>query len=249
MNKCFFLVNAALSSFLGVVSAFGSWTPAESRPDDAILLLGTRADGTFVNHFLAKEGTPTDWKVEDGALVSTQRPIDAQNPVHSNHTFSKETFRDAEIHVEFMVSPEAGGNSGVYIHGNYELQIMNSIGCDVSKLTAGAIYGIHPPKVNAAKPAGVWQTYDILYCAPRRDADGKIIKKGKITAYLNGELVQENAEFEEPVSHYHPFRYGETQLQRQIWAEQIKTGYGPLFLQDHGSPTKFRNVWIRKVNE
>lgn len=249
MRKGFFLLNAVLSSFLGAVSAFGSWTPAASIPDDAILLLGTRADGTFVNHFLAKEGTPTDWKVEDGALISTSRPKDAQNPVHSNHTFSKETFRDAEIHVEFMVDPKAGGNSGIYVHGNYELQIMNSVGSKISDSIIGAIYGIHPPKVNAGRPVGEWQTYDILYCAPRRDANGKIIQKGRITAYLNGVLVQENAEFEEPVSHFHPFRYGETPLQRQIWAEQIKTGYGPVFLQDHGSPTKFRNVWIRRINE
>lgn len=236
--------------FGGITSVIGNWTPAKSMPNDAVLLFGTQEDGTLVNHFLAKEGTQTDWKVENGILISTPRPVDAQNPVRSNHTFSKEVFRDAEIHVEFMVSPENMGNSGVYVHGNYELQIMNTAGDEtLGKNTTGAIYGIHSPKVNASRPAGEWQSFDILYFAPRRDADGKIIEKGKITAYLNGILIHENAEFGEPVSNYHPFRYGETPLLRQIWAEQIKSGYGPLFLQDHGSPTKFRNVWIRKINE
>ncbi len=228
---------------------FAAWTPAETMPDDAILLFGTAKDGTVVNRFLSKEGTTADWKVEGGALVSSSRPIDAQNPMRSNHIFSDVTFQDAEIHVEFQVSDVNHGNSGVYIHGNYEMQIMNSFGNPVlSRDVSGALYGFYPPLVNASKPEGKWQSYDILFQAPRRDASGKIVKNGRLTAWLNGELVQDDVEFGEPVSHFHPYCYGETPLLRDVWKTQLETGFGPLFLQDHGSPAKFRNVWIRKIS-
>lgn len=232
-------------------ASFG-WTPPETMPSDAILLFGQADDGTLVNRFLSKEGTPADWRVEDGTLISTsRRPVSEQDPVRSSHIFSEELFRDAEIHAEFMVSSENSGNSGLYIHGNYELQIMDSHGKPGidSKNTAGAVYGIQAPKVNAARPAGVWQTLDILYIAPRRDAAGKIIQNGRITAWLNGQLIHEFTEFDEPVSHYHPFRYGATDHLRSLWQKQIETGFGPLFLQDHDSPVRFRNVWIRKIGE
>jgi len=223
---------------------------AETLPDGAILLFGTDSDGKLVNRFLSKEGTRADWKVENGELISTSRPVDAQNPVRSNHVYSEEMFRDALIHVEFNVAPEASGNCGVYIHGNYEMQIYDS--AKIQELNArdltGAIYNISAPLVNASKPVGEWQTYEIEYRAPRRDAKGKITRNGRITAWLNGLLVQENAEFGEPVSQYHPYRYGATENLRQIWANQIKTGYGPVFLQDHQSPTRFRKVWIKKLD-
>lgn len=235
------------------VSAVSVWQPAEIkstelRPADAILLFGRTSDGELVNRFLSKEGTPADWKVEDDCLISTSRPVDAQNPVRSSHIYSAEMFRDAEIHVEFMVDSKSAGNSGVYIHGNYEIQIMDSASTsELGSNVTGAIYGIHPPKVNASKPAGEWQTLDVLYLAPRRNSEGKIVQKGKITAWLNGQLIQENSEFEEPVSNYHPYRYGATPGLKEIWDRQIQTGIGPVFLQDHQSPTKFRNVWIRRV--
>ena len=216
-----------------------------------ILLFGTGPDGKLVNRFLSKEGTPADWRVENGELISTSRPVDEQNPVRSNHVYSAEFFRDALIHVEFMVRPEAHGNSGVYIHGNYEMQIYDSAAMtelNDQDLT-GAIYHISAPKVNASKPVGEWQTYEIEYHAPRRDADGTIIRPGRITAWLNGQLVQENAEFGEPVSQFHPYRYGATENLRKIWENQIRTGYGPFFLQDHQSPTRFRNIWIRKLED
>lgn len=251
MKKPFLSVSAFLGAFLSLTSAaLALWTPPQTMPDDAILLFGTLPDGTLVNRFLSKEGTPTDWKVEDGTLVSTSRPVDSQNPPRSCHVFSDVTFRDAEIHAEFLVSPINSGNSGLYVHGNYEMQIMNSSqAVELDRNVTGALYGFFPPRVNASRPAGEWQTYDLSYQAPRRDETGKITRNGRLTAWLNGQLVLEDVEFGEPVSNYHPYRYGETQFLRDLWEKQIQTGYGPLFLQDHGSPTRFRNVWIRKINE
>ncbi len=219
-----------------------TFRPDQSRlpvpaPDDAIVLF----DGQ-VNRFVSKHGTEPDWNIEDGALVSSR------GDSRSNHLCSEVLFRDADIHVEFMLPPEGSGNSGIYIHGNYELQILNSAGRPPSKDSEGAVYGFHTPLVDAGKPAGQWQVYDIRYHAPRRDADGKITEEGRITAWLNGQLVQDDVRVGEPRSAYHPFRYRSTDYLKAIGEQQRKTSIGPVFLQDHDSPVKFRNVWIRKLD-
>ena len=102
--------------------------------------------------------------------------------------------------------------------------------------------------VNACRKPGEWQVYDIRYRAPRRDADGKIKEPGTITAFLNGEKVQDNTSFEEPRSTYHPFRYGTTPYLQKIWEQQKRTEMGPVFLQDHHAPVRFRNVWVRPLD-
>jgi hypothetical protein len=91
--------------------------------------------------------------------------------------------------------------------------------------------------------------YDIRYRAPRRDAEGQIAEEGSITAWLNGVKVQDNAKFGEPRSKYHPYRYGTTPYLQAIWQQQQKTGVGPVFLQDHDSPVRFRNVWVRPLDD
>ncbi len=209
-------------------------------PDDAIVLF----DGQGTNLFLSKEGGDINWPVNDGALVSTR----AQG--RSNHLVSKLHFRDADIHVEFMLPEKTSGNSGVYIHGNYELQIYNSFGKKKPEMgDAGAIYGFSIPQVNACRKPGEWQVYDIRYRAPRRDDSGEIIEEGSITAWLNGKKVQDNATFGEPKSKYHPYRYKTTPYLQKIWERQKKTMTGPVFLQDHDSPVRFRNVWLRPLDD
>jgi len=204
-------------------------------PKNAIVLW----DGTSLDLWKAMDGGPVNWTVENGELVSTQ------NGNRVNHIVSKLHFRDADIHVEFNTVKKAQGNSGIYIHGNYELQILDSFDKkQVDQNDAGAIYGFHAPLVNAAKPAGQWQVYDIRYTAPRRDDRGKIVQAGMITAWLNGQLVQKESTFMEPRSVYHPFRYGTTDYLKAIHTEMQKSSVGPLFLQDHDSPVRFRNVWI-----
>lgn len=225
-------------------------TPAFTTvPEGGILLLGTDAQGNFVNRFLDKHGKKTDWKQEGDTLVSTQAADKATNPTNTNHIHSDVDFRDAHIHAEFLLPPQGPGNSGLYIHGNYETQIFNSNGTmDLYKDMAGALYNFYPPLANAVLPPGEWQSYDIDYTAPRRDESGKIVLPGRITAFLNGVLVLDNVSFEEPVSQWHPFRYGTTDYLRGKWEHQKKTGFGPLFLQDHGDPVHFRNVWIQPVS-
>ncbi len=209
-------------------------------PKDASVLFGD--DGT--NLFLSKKGGDIDWPIEDGALVSSR------GQGRSNHLVSKLHFRDAEIHVEFMLPDKTSGNSGVYIHGNYELQIFKSSGKqNPGAGDAGGIYGFSKPLVNACRPPGEWQVYDIRYRAPRRNESGEIVEQGSITAWLNGELVQDNTTFGEPRSRYHPYRYGTTPYLQEIWERQKRTMTGPVFLQDHDSPVRFRNVWVRPLDD
>ncbi len=211
-------------------------------PPGAVVLF----DGEATNLMLSKQGGPIDWTVEDGVLTVTS------GAARSNHIVSKLHFRDADIHVEFMLPETGPGNSGVYIHGNYELQIINSFKRDEANLShedAGAIYGFHKPLAQACRKPGEWQVYDIRYRAPRRDQNGTIVEEGSITAYLNGVKVQDNARFGEPRSVYHPYRYRTTPYLKAIWERQQRTGIGPLFLQDHDDPVQFRNVWVRPLDD
>jgi 3-keto-disaccharide hydrolase len=209
-------------------------------PDGAIVLF----DGRGTNQFLSMAGQDINWPIEDGALVSTR------GGNRSNHVVSKLHFRDAEIHVEFMLPDEGPGNSGIYLHGNYELQIFNSFGKETPTMDdMGAIYGFSKPLVNACRKPGQWQVYDIRYRAPRRDESGQIVEDGCVTAHLNGVLVQDHATFGEPRSPYHPFRYGTTPYLAKIWEQQQRTGVGPVFLQDHDSPVRFRNIWVRPLDD
>jgi hypothetical protein len=190
------------------------------------------------------KGGQMDWPIEDGALVSTR------GKGRSNHLVSRLHFRDAEIHVEFMLPEKTSGNSGVYIHGNYELQIYNSFGKEKPGMgDMGAIYGFSKPLAVACRKPGEWQVYDIRYRAPRRNESGEVVEEGSITAWLNGEKVQDNARFGEPRSRYHPYRYGTTPYLQEIWKRQKETMTGPVFLQDHDSPVRFRNVWVRPLDD
>lgn len=213
-------------------------------PADAIVLFDGQADTKFVG----KHGAAIDWPIEAGVLVSTRSP--GGKAVRSNHLVSTLHFRDADLHVEFML-PEGGtGNSGIYIHGNYEVQIIDSFGKEkLSQQEAGAVYGFAGPLVNACRERGQWQVYDIRYRAPRRDDEGKITKQGSITAWLNGQQVQQDLEIGEPRSVYHPYRHGSTEYLQQIWKQQLKTSTGPVFLQDHDNPVRFRNVWVRPLDD
>ncbi|MBL8864024.1 MAG: DUF1080 domain-containing protein, partial [Planctomycetia bacterium] len=192
------------------------------------------------NHkFLSMAGGAIDWPIENGVITSTS------NKKNQNHIVSKLHFKDADIHVEFLLPEKGPGNSGVYIHGNYEVQVFNSYGKEkVTQDDAGAVYGFSPPLVNACRKPGEWQVFDIRYRAPRRDDKGAIVEKGTITAWYNGLKVQDGATFGEPKSTFHPFRFGNTPYLDAIRDRQKKTMTGPVFLQDHGNPVKFRNVWV-----
>lgn len=216
-------------------------TPA---PADAIVVFdGTNAKGGTDHLFVSMSGEAVNWPIVEGALVSTQKPGNI------NHVCSRLHFRDADIHMEFLLPEKGAGNSGIYIHGNFELQIINSHMAKVlTQQEMGALYGFAPPLVNAARPPGEWQVYDIRYRAPQRNAAGKVETPGSIVAWLNGQLVQNGTTFEEPRSSFHPYRHGVTDYLKVIYPKQKATATGPLFLQDHNSPVRFRNVWVRPLD-
>jgi hypothetical protein len=206
-------------------------------PSGAIVLFGDGTEGA--PKFISMAGGAIDWCVEDGTLVVSE------TKGHANHIQSTELFRDADIHAEFIVSKKAQGNSGLYLHGFYEMQIFDSYGVEPPTMQdEGSLYRFAKPLVNASRPAGEWQAYDIRYTAPRRGSDGGITNPGRITAWLNGHLVQNDVEFAEPRSPYTPYIRGATDHLLEVKKHLEETGEGPLFLQDHGSPTRFRNVWF-----
>ena len=208
-------------------------------PEDAVILVGKDIEPKFT----AMNGGPIDWAVEDGVLTA--------NPSkhHTNHIVSTEMFQDVDIHAEFMTSPIAHGNSGLYIHGHYEMQIYDSFGVkQITQQDEGSLYRFKKPLVNAARPTGDWQVYDIRFIAPRRDNDDQILSQGIVKAWLNGKLVQDGETFTEPRSPYIPYKHGVTVHLKNIEQTLKETGQGPLFLQDHGSPVRFRNVWIKRLD-
>jgi hypothetical protein len=221
--------------------AFGEErAPSAVPPPGAVRLF----DGYSPPEFVSSRGGTIDWPIENGALVSTP------NGRRSNNLVSRRHFRDAQMHVEFMLPPEGDANSGVYLHGLYEIQILaGDENAELGVGDVGAIYGLHAPRVNAARGRGEWQSLDVCFRAPRRDANGKICKDGTITAWLNGKLIHDHAPVGERTSDYNPYRYDTTQYVAAIAKRQERTMTGPLMLQDHDSPVCFRNVWILPLDE
>jgi 3-keto-disaccharide hydrolase/Carbohydrate esterase, sialic acid-specific acetylesterase len=239
--ETYYLIGEAMGKAMMklVDAADHDFAPDQSKlpapaPKNAIVLL----DSKGAHAFLSMSGEKIDWPIKDGVLVPTPKG-------NKNHIVSKLHFRDADIHVEFMLPDKGTGNSGVYIHGHYEVQILNSFGKEtITQEDAGALYGFHKPLVNACRKPGEWQVFDIRYRAPRRDKSGKIIEDGSVTVWFNGKKVQHAAPFGEPRSAFHPFRFGTTPYLEKIRDRQKATMTGPVFLQDHGNAVQFRNVWV-----
>ncbi|MEM0925454.1 MAG: DUF1080 domain-containing protein [Planctomycetota bacterium] len=209
------------------------------RPRDAIVLLDA-----MTLAFRSKRGTEPDWKIETGCLVSTR------GEERSNHLVSRMFFRDADIHIEFMTNADGSGNSGIYLHGLYEIQILNARpGQQQTQKDLGALYGFEAPAVAAGKPPGQWQVLDIRYIAPRRDDKGDLVEKGAVTVWLNGQRVHHATRFGEQRSKYNPYVYRTTAYLQEVWAYQQQNSVGPLFLQDHDNPVRFRNIWIRPLDD
>jgi Domain of Unknown Function (DUF1080) len=203
-------------------------------PSDAIVLF----DGGTTDAFLGVDGKDCRWPVKGGILT-----------VGTGFIVSKLHFRDAQIHAEFSVPKEGHGNSGLYIHGHYEMQISNTIGStQPSKEVIGSLYRFELPLVNAGRAPQTWQAYDIVYRAPRY-RDGKIVEPGTITSILNGVLVQNHVSFTEPRSPYTPYVYNQTPYTAKILESIKATNAGPLYLQDHQSPVQYRSVWIRPLDD
>ena len=211
-----------------VVTPGSSFSQQAAPPSDAIVLF----DGKDLSHWHDKKtGSDAQWKIEDGVMVSAKGDIETTNK-----------FGDIQLHIEFKEPvPAKGegqgrGNSGVYFMGLYEIQILD---CYEAKSYAdgstGAIYGQHPALANACRPPGEWQTYDIIFTAPRFGADGTVISPAYVTVTLNGIVVQNHQAYRGASNWKSPGKYS-------AHAAEL-----PLALQYHNNSVSFRNIWVRPV--
>jgi hypothetical protein len=199
-------------------------------PSDAIVLF----DGKDISKWVSKkDGSPAKWTVADGYMEVAPKTGDVQ---------TKESFGDCQLHIEFREpSPPKGedqdrGNSGVFLMGEYEIQVLDSYNSKTyADGQAAAVYGQYPPLVNASRAPGEWQTYDIIWHGPRFDASGKLTRPAHVTVIHNGVLVQDNVELTGPTGHHvrPPYKPGPDKA--------------PLALQDHNHPVRYRNIWIRNL--
>ncbi len=215
-------------------------------PDDAIVIF----DGTNTDMLAGPNGGPFNWALEDGAIVVKPGQQERQQGL-----WTRLHFRDAQIHVEFSfprsaVEGVSASNSGLYLHGLFELQIIDSFNNVMAPMdSTGSLYKFSEPLVDATRDVDVWQDYDVIFTAPRRDETGKPVKPGSITVLLNGVLVQHNTPFLEHQSIYTPLHFRTTPYAERIRESLLKTGCGPMQLQDHDHPVRFRNIWIRPLDD
>lgn len=204
-----------------------------AAPSDAVVLF----DGSSLDAWRPQGGA---WSVKDGVLTVPPRAGGAGE----NALVSRQSFGDVQLHLEFRSpdpptrSSQDRGNSGIWFMGRYELQILD--GHDnptYADGTVGAIYGWKPPLVNASRPPGEWQSYDIVFERPRFAPDGKLLRPAYATAFLNGVLVQNRQPW-----------LGET-VWRKVARYQAHGDAAPIQLQDHDSPVSFRNIWVRPLSE
>ncbi|MEX2044680.1 MAG: DUF1080 domain-containing protein [Opitutus sp.] len=205
--------------------------PAGGIPSDAIVLFDGRNLDAWES--VKTPGTPASWAIEGDAMVVTPP---------SGHIQTKQGFGDVQLHIEFRTPAEVKGtsqgrgNSGVFFMGLYEVQILDSYDNKTYvNGQAGSIYKQFPPLVNVSRPPGTWQTYDIVFEAPRFGFGGIMRTPARVTVLHNGVLVQHAAELRGPTV----FRGYPSYTPH---ADRL-----PLQLQDHRNPTAFRNIWIREL--
>jgi hypothetical protein len=193
-------------------------------PKGAVQLFDGKSLDQWVNR---NGGGPAGWKLENGYTEVVKGVGDI---------ITKELFTDYQLHVEFWLpfAPELKGqarsNSGVYNQGRIEIQVLDSYGEPARDNEAGGIYKVAVPLRNASKKPQFWQSYDIAYRAPKVGEDGKQTAKGGITVFHNGILIHNNVEFDAQVT------------TSGLPGDLSKPG--PILLQDHGNPIRFRNIWI-----
>lgn len=208
-------------------------TPGKSNadpPSDAIVLF----DGSSLSKWRSdKDSGEAKWKVQDGYMEVVRGTGDIA---------TKDEFGDCQLHIEWATPSEVKGegqergNSGVYLMDRYEVQVLDSYNNKTYYHgQAGAVYKQHAPLVNASRKPGEWQTYDIIFKAPKFDEQGKVIERARVTLLHNGVLIQNNVEIYGNTYHDRPALY---------IAHPSKA---PVKLQDHGNPVRYRNIWIRQL--
>jgi len=196
-------------------------------PSDAIVLF----DGKDLSQWQMKDGSPAKWKVANGYMETVPK---------AGYIFTKKSFADYQLHLEFATpTPAEGsgqdrGNSGVFLMGLYEIQVLDSYNNRTyADGQAGAVYGQYPPLVNASRKPGEWQTYDIVFHPSHFTSEGKLVRLGRVTVLHNGVLVQDNVEIQGPTVTGEPDKPHADKL--------------PLGLQDHNHPVRYRNIWLREI--
>jgi hypothetical protein len=192
-------------------------------PSDAIILF----DGKDLSKWKGGER----WEVKDGYAV-----------VRGGDITTRDNFGDYQLHVEFATpekvrgSGQGRGNSGVFLADRYEVQVLDSFdNRTYFDGQAGSLYKQQPPMVNASRRPGEWQTFDIVFEAPRFDG-AKLVRPGIVTVFHNGVLAQNHFELQGGTYYDRPASY-EPHPVRQ-----------PIRLQDHGDPVRYRNIWLRELN-
>ena len=201
-------------------------------PSDAIILF----DGTNLDEWQHANGDEAKWQLTKGNAMKVQKG--------TGKIQTKQKFGSCQLHIEWAspkkpVSLNQGrGNSGVFMQGIYEVQILDCYKNDTyADGHAAAIYGQYPPLVNACKAPGVWQSYDIIYTAPKFDKKGNNISEARMTVLHNGVLVQNNVKL---------WGSGGWKKVRPYFKHK---DFLPISLQDHGNPVHFRNIWVRPIKD
>ena len=197
-------------------------------PSDAIILF----DGKDLSKWDSIGGDSAKWRLEENYMEVSPGTGDIQSNIY---------FRDVQYHLEFACPTEikgesqGRGNSGVFIMGLYEIQILDGYKNPTyaDGITA-SIYGEYPPLVNACREPGAWQSYDILWSAPQFDGID-LIRPAIVTVIHNGVVVHNNLEVLGPTGH------------RNVYPYKAHASKGPLRLQDHGDLVRFRNIWARPI--
>jgi hypothetical protein len=201
---------------------------AAPAPQDATVLIGAGDDRRA---WQMMDGSPVTWAMSNGVLQTGKGFIR-----------TRAEFRDFQLHVEFATPREVKGdgqgrgNSGVFLLGKFEIQVLDSYqNPTYPDGQASAMYGQYPPLVNASRPPGEWQAYDVVFTAPRFSAAQTLDKPAVVTVFHNGIVVHNATPFWGPTAH------------RKIEPYLPDTATGPIALQDHGNPVRYRNIWIRAV--
>ncbi|MFO1009579.1 MAG: DUF1080 domain-containing protein [Planctomycetota bacterium] len=197
-----------------------------TAPSDAIVLF----DGKDLSHWRAG-GKAAGWKVENGYME-----VNGTGSIETT-----ESFGDVQLHLEFATpakvesESQGRGNSGVFFMGRYEVQVLDSFeNRTYADGQAAALYGQMPPLVNACRKPGEWQSYDLVFRAPRWDGD-TLVSNARVTVIQNGVVVQDAQPFLGATAHRAVAQYAKHESAL------------PLSLQDHGNPVRYRNVWVRKL--
>ena len=209
---------------------------AAKAPANAVILF----DGTekTYQNWTSTKGEPTKWKLVDGALESVKK---------AGYIQSKQNFGSCKLHIEFATpsvvkgNGQGRGNSGVFLMGQYELQVLDSYENQTyPDGQCGALYGRAKPLVNACRKPGEWQTYDITFHRPIFNEKGEVTRRAKFHVVHNGHVIHDNVELWGGTGWRGPHSISE-------YKKHADTG--PLQIQDHGNPVRFRNIWLVKIDD